>query len=66
MKYVKMLGLAAVAATALMAFVGAGATVHVEANIPRLTTNSLCAGEALWKGTYEVTSPPPLYFAAHT
>lgn len=45
---------------------GAPATAHIEASIPRLSTSSVCAGEALWKGTYEVTSPTPLYFAAHT
>jgi len=42
------------------------AVVHIHANLPRETTNSLCDEESFWEGTYEVTSPKPLWFAAHT
>lgn len=41
--------------------------VDVESvNIPRVATSGLCAEEALWDAEYEVTSPNPLYVAAHT
>lgn len=46
---------------------GAEATVDIEGNdIPRLTTNELCAEEATWDGKYKVESPKPLYFATKT
>lgn len=46
---------------------GAEAKVDIQENeIPRLTTNSLCAEKAAWDGTYKVESPKPLWFAAHT
>jgi hypothetical protein len=37
-----------------------------EAEIPRLVTSGFCAEKAKWDATYEVTSPTPLYVAAHT
>jgi len=43
------------------------ATMDIEsANIPRLATSGLCAETAKWDAKYEVTSPKPLYVAAHT
>lgn len=46
---------------------GNPATVDVEGvEIPRLTTSPLCSEEARWDAKYEVTSPKPLYAAAHT
>jgi hypothetical protein len=46
---------------------GAGAKVDIEStDIPRLTTNSLCAEEARWDGKYKVESPNPLFIASHT
>jgi hypothetical protein len=42
------------------------AVAHIETTIPVLETDSLCAEQSGWKGTYEVTSPKPLWFAAHT
>ncbi|HET7511074.1 MAG TPA: fibronectin type III domain-containing protein [Solirubrobacterales bacterium] len=41
---------------------GNPAKIKIEAkNIPRLTTNGLCAEKAGWDTEYEVTSPKPLY-----
>jgi type 1 fimbria pilin len=45
---------------------GNPAITHVNESIERKTTNSLCDEESKWTGTYEVTSPKPLWFAAHT
>jgi hypothetical protein len=46
---------------------GSPAKVDIESNeIPRLTTNELCAEEAKWDGHYKVESPNPLFFATHT
>jgi hypothetical protein len=41
---------------------GSPAKVDISsANLPRLTTNGLCAEKANWDATYEITSPKPLY-----
>jgi len=46
---------------------GAEATVEIAENdIPRLTTNELCAEKAAWDGKYKVESPKALYFTGHT
>jgi len=46
---------------------GNPATMDIEENnIPRLTTNSLCAEKAKWDAHYEVTEPKPLYVTDHT
>jgi hypothetical protein len=46
---------------------GNPATMDIEsADIPRLPTSGLCDESANWDAKYEVTSPKPLYVAAHT
>ena len=46
---------------------GNPATMDIEnSNIPRLVTNPLCAEKAEWSAKYEVTTPKPLFVAAHT
>jgi hypothetical protein len=45
---------------------GNPAKVDANAEIPKLTTNSLCSEQSTWTAEYEVTTPKPLYVAGHT
>jgi hypothetical protein len=46
---------------------GNPATMDISsADIPRLSTNSLCDTTANWDANYSVTSPAPLYVTGHT
>jgi hypothetical protein len=45
---------------------GNTAKLDMNANIPRLKTDPLCAEKAVWHAEYEVTAPKPLYVAGHT
>ncbi|MGN6275323.1 MAG: hypothetical protein ACTHNP_05235 [Solirubrobacterales bacterium] len=43
---------------------GSPATLHVETALPKLAGSFICPGDVVWKGSYVVTSPQPLYVSA--
>jgi hypothetical protein len=45
---------------------GNPATLDVDATMPRLPTDAICAEQHTWEAKYEITTPKPLYVAAET
>lgn len=43
---------------------GSEPKLNVEAVLPKLTGSFICAPDVVWKGSYAVTSPQPLYVSA--